>query len=84
MVELKPAVKAFKTNFLHSIINSLGVQTCQVLFGFQTGRECLHPDFIPLLRKALFWKCCFVLFLKTMLLGLFSSISKIHAGALMK
>lgn len=76
MVKLKPAVKAFKTHFLHSIINSSGVQMCQVLFGLRTSRECLYPDFIPPLRKVLFLKCCFVLFFKTLLLGLFTSVSK--------
>lgn len=76
MVKLKPAVKAFKTNFLHSIINSSGVQMCQVLFGFRTSRELLNPDFIPLLHNVLFLKHCLVLFFKTLRLGLFTSISK--------
>lgn len=76
MVKLKPAVKAFKTNFLHSIINPSGVQMCPVLFGFSYKRECLSPDFIPPVCKALFLKCCFVLFFKTFFPVLFTSISK--------
>lgn len=84
VVKLKPIMKAFKIEFLPPYYQ---LTWCPNLLGAvwpQESREYFNPDFTPPLCEVLFLKCCFVLFFKTMPLGLFTLISKYMLDVFMK